>query len=77
VSELPRFAAAADAIVRAAVACALAGLLVSGPVATSAGEVAGIKLPDRTKVGTSELVLNGAGVRKKVLLKVCVGGLQR
>ena len=50
-------------------------LLVSMPVVASAKEVAGIKLEERTKVGTSELVLNGAGLRKKAFFKVYVAGL--
>ena len=43
--------------------------------AAHAAEVAGIKMDDQIKVGTSELVLNGAGVRTKVFFKVYVGAL--
>ena len=50
-------------------------LLVSMSVIASAKEVAGIRLEERTTLGTSELVLNGAGLRKKVFLKVYVAGL--
>ncbi len=50
-------------------------LLVSMSVVASAKEVAGIKLDERTELGTSELVLNGAGLRKKVFFKVYVAGL--
>jgi hypothetical protein len=50
-------------------------LLVSMSVVASAKEVAGIKLDERTNLGTSELVLNGAGLRKKVFFKVYVAGL--
>jgi hypothetical protein len=50
-------------------------LLASMSVVVSAAEVAGIKLDERTKVGTSELVLNGAGLRKRVFFKVYVAGL--
>jgi Chalcone isomerase-like len=53
----------------------LAGLLVSMPVGAGAAEVAGIKLDERTKVGTSELVLNGAGLRRRLFFKVYVAGL--
>ena len=50
-------------------------LLVSMSVVASAKEIAGIKLDERTNLGTSELVLNGAGLRKKVFVKVYVAGL--
>jgi hypothetical protein len=52
-----------------------AALFVSMSVAASAAEVAGIKLDERTKLGASELVLNGAGLRKKLFFKVYVAGL--
>lgn len=38
-------------------------------------EVAGVKLEDKTSVGGSDLVLNGAGLRKKAFFKVYVGAL--
>jgi hypothetical protein len=44
-------------------------------VVASAAKVAGVKLDERTKVGTSELVLNGAGLRKMAFVKVYVGAL--
>jgi len=50
-------------------------LLVSMSAGASAAEVAGIKLDDRTELGTSALVLNGAGLRKKAFFKVYVAGL--
>jgi hypothetical protein len=53
----------------------LAGLLVSLSVVASAAEIAGVKLDERTKLGTSELVLNGAGLRKRFFFKVYVAGL--
>ena len=40
-----------------------------------AAEVAGVKIDERIKVGNSELVLNGAGLRSKVFIKVYVGAL--
>jgi len=40
-----------------------------------AAEVAGVKVDDQIKVGSSELVLNGAGLRTKVFVKVYVGAL--
>ena len=41
----------------------------------SALEVAGVKLADKAKVGASELVLNGAGIRTRAIFKVYVGAL--
>lgn len=35
-----------------------------------ATEVAGVKFDDKTKIGSSELVANGAGLRKKAFFKV-------
>jgi hypothetical protein len=55
--------------------CGLAVLLVSMSVDASAADVAGIKLDDRTTLGTSELVLNGAGLNKRLFFKVYVAGL--
>ena len=53
----------------------LAVLLVPLSVGAGAAEIAGIRLDERAKVGESELVLNGAGLRKRVLFKVYVAGL--
>jgi hypothetical protein len=53
----------------------LAVLLVSMSVFASAAEIAGITLDERTRLGASELVLNGAGLRKKLFFKVYVAGL--
>jgi long-chain acyl-CoA synthetase len=44
-------------------------------VASLAAEVAGVKLDDKTSVGGQELVLNGAGIRTKLMFKVYVGSL--
>ena len=38
-------------------------------------EVAGINVADKVRVGASELVLNGAGIRTRVVFKVYVGAL--
>jgi long-chain acyl-CoA synthetase len=38
-------------------------------------DVEGVKLADRASVGGQELVLNGAGVRKRAIFKVYVGSL--
>jgi long-chain acyl-CoA synthetase len=40
-----------------------------------AAEVGGVKLDDRVSVGGKELVLNGAGVRTRLVFKVYVGSL--
>ena len=43
--------------------------------AASAAEVAGVKLDDKTQVESRELVLNGAGLRKRIIFNVYVIGL--
>lgn len=40
-----------------------------------AAEVAGVKVDDKIRVGSSDLVLNGAGLRSKLFIKVYVGAL--
>jgi len=40
-----------------------------------AAEVAGVRVEERVKLGSSELQLNGAGVRTRVIFKVYVGAL--
>jgi hypothetical protein len=40
-----------------------------------AAEVAGVKVDERISLGSSELMLNGAGLRTKVFVKVYVAGL--
>lgn len=40
-----------------------------------AAEVAGVRVDDRINVGNSELVLNGAGLRSKLFIKIYVGAL--
>jgi long-chain acyl-CoA synthetase len=40
-----------------------------------AAEVAGVKLDDKASVGGKELVLNGAGIRTKLMFKVYVASL--
>ena len=42
---------------------------------TFAAEVAGVKLEDKTRVGSSELTLNGAGLRKRLFFQVYAIGL--
>ena len=53
---------------------ALVAALLAVP-GLQAAEVAGVKLDEQIKVGAGELVLNGAGLRTKVFVKVYVGAL--
>jgi hypothetical protein len=50
-------------------------MLLLWALPASAIEVAGVKLADNVKVGGSELVLNGAGIRTRIIFKVYVGAL--
>ena len=52
---------------------ALAATLVAPAVWS--GELAGVTMPDEVTVSDATLVLNGMGVRKKLWVKVYVGGL--
>ena len=47
--------------------------VAAAPVA--AGTLAGVTLPDKAEVRSQTLVLNGMGLRKKLFIKVYVGGL--
>ncbi|MBS0345988.1 MAG: chalcone isomerase family protein [Proteobacteria bacterium] len=58
---------------RFAGAALLAALLASPGL--YAAEVAGVKIEERARVGNSELVLNGAGLRSKLFIKLYVGAL--
>ena len=49
---------------------AFGALLASISGVASAAEGAGIKLDERTRLGTCELVLNGAGLRRKASFKI-------
>ncbi|AXS79576.1 chalcone isomerase family protein [Dechloromonas sp. HYN0024] len=53
---------------------ALIAALVAAP-GLHAAEVAGVRVDDSIRVGGSELVLNGAGLRSKLFIKVYVGAL--
>ncbi len=53
---------------------ALLAFLAVGRESGSA-EVAAVHVPEKTQVGGRELLLNGAGVRKKFIVKVYVGAL--
>jgi Chalcone isomerase-like len=48
-------------------------LCLAGPL--FAAEVAGVRIDDKARVGNAELVLNGAGLRKRVLFQVYAIGL--
>ncbi len=50
-------------------------MLVLWALPASAIEVAGVKVADKARVGAAELVLNGAGIRTRVIFKVYVGAL--
>ena len=45
------------------------------PLAASAADVDGVKIEDKTRVGSSELILNGAGLRKRAFFRVYAIGL--
>jgi hypothetical protein len=44
-------------------------------VSAGAKDIGGVSLPDSLTVGKTQLTLNGAGLRKKVFIKVYAGGL--
>ncbi|MGH8674117.1 MAG: chalcone isomerase family protein [Burkholderiales bacterium] len=54
---------------------ALVALAFWAAFTAQAAEVAGVKLEERTKVGGAELVLNGAGLRKRAFFQVYALGL--
>ena len=45
------------------------------PLAALAAEVAGVKIEDKTRVGSADLTLNGAGLRKRAFFQVYAIGL--
>ena len=53
----------------------LAVLLLSAAAGLPAAEVAGVKFEDRTRVANADLVLNGAGLRKRAFFQVYTIGL--
>jgi hypothetical protein len=53
----------------------LAASLVLAAAAANAATVAGVTLEEKATVNNQTLVLNGAGLRKKLFIKVYVGGL--
>ncbi len=56
-------------------AAVLVALLAASPLPTLAREISGVKLPDTVTVDGKVLQLNGAGMRKKLFIKVYVGAL--
>jgi hypothetical protein len=54
---------------------ALVLLLCLAAVPAGAAEVAGVRIDDKTRVGNTDLVLNGAGLRKRFFLQVYAIGL--
>jgi len=55
------------------VVLAAASLLTTLPL--QAAEVAGVRIEEQARTGTTELVLNGAGIRTRLFFKVYVGAL--
>lgn len=53
----------------------LAAALSAGALSSVAAEVAGVTLEEKAKVGDTDLLLNGAGVRTRLFFKVYVGAL--
>ena len=53
----------------------IAALLLPAACAAMGAEVAGVRLEDKIQVESRELVLNGAGLRKRVFFQVYVIGL--
>ncbi len=53
----------------------LAGLLLATAVSASAAEIGGVAFDERATVAGQELVLNGGGVRTRLLFKVYAMGL--
>ncbi len=49
--------------------------LIASTLNLNAGSLAGVMLPDTEQVGGKTLVLNGMGIRTKLMVKVYVGGL--
>ena len=63
-----------SATIGARVLVGLLTLSITISVANAAA-IAGVKLEDKIRVGSQEVVLNGAGVRTRAFFKVYVGGL--
>ena len=59
---------------RSVLAVPLLALWLAG-AGVQAAEVAGVRIDDSVRVGSGELVLNGAGLRSKLFIKLYVGAL--
>ena len=53
----------------------LVAFLLLVPLAAMAAEVAGVKIEDKTRIGSTDLVLNGAGLRKRAFFQVYAMGV--
>ena len=53
----------------------VAMLVIFTSLEASAMKIAGVDVPQSVTVGDKALVLNGAGIRKKIIIKVYVGSL--
>jgi len=60
---------------KTAISLAVVVFVVASTFDLHAGNLAGVTLPDTVQVGSTTLVLNGLGLRKKFVVKVYVGGL--
>ena len=58
-----------------ALSCCVALFVVTSVLEARAASLAGVALPDTVQAGDTTLVLNGLGLRKKMLVKVYVAGL--
>jgi len=61
--------------VRKTVVLLVVGFVLASVLDLHAANLAGVSLPDTVQVGSTRLVLNGLGLRKKYLVKVYVAGL--
>ncbi|MBN2232239.1 MAG: chalcone isomerase family protein [Deltaproteobacteria bacterium] len=50
-------------------------ILFTAPTMLQAVEIKGVNLPDKIAAGDADLSLNGAGIRKKLIISVYVAGL--
>ena len=62
-------------LVKFVFATMLLSITLSAPFSALALEIKGVKVDETARVGGKALVLNGAGVRTKMVFKVYVAGL--
>lgn len=53
----------------------IVALLLCLPLQAFAVKIAGMEVPEQAHIGSRDLVLNGAGIRKKIVVKVYVAAL--